>query len=148
MVNWRVAQQRAAKTGKWAVTMTKVRIRKTIARTRWQLITFVGPRGGESVGIIDLMAIRKNHSPGRTGLKRGDLFEIVLIQVKGGAAPFPSSDDVKRLRLVGAVYSPKAILLAQWIKGTQANFYCLDIASADPTMAVWKPLNSLAEVFR
>jgi len=84
MTDWKAAQQKAAKTARWAVTMTKCRIRKLIAKTTWNLITFCGKKGGESVGIVDLVAIRKDHGIGVYGLKRGDVFEIILIQVKGG----------------------------------------------------------------
>jgi len=123
--------------------MTKVRIRKTISKTRWQLVTFFGPKGRESVGIVDLMAIRKNHADGTAGLKRGDVFEIVLIQVKGGGAPFPSEDEVERLRKVGKVYKAKAVLLAHWKKGKQVSFYQLEPTHPDP----WQPLPSPADVF-
>jgi hypothetical protein len=37
------------------------RIRQVIARTRWQLVTFCGAAGGESVGVVDMIAIRKDH---------------------------------------------------------------------------------------
>jgi hypothetical protein len=67
--------------------MAKVRIRRAPARTRWQLVTFCGTAGGESVGVVDLMAIRKDHGKPLPGTKRGDNFQIVLIQVKGGSAP-------------------------------------------------------------
>ena len=70
--------------------MAKVRIRKTIARTKWQLVTFVGAKKSESVGIVDMLAIRKDHRQPDNGLKRGDLFQVVLIQIKGGAAAFPA----------------------------------------------------------
>lgn len=30
--------------------------------------------------------------------KRGDLFEIILIQIKGGGARQPDKDEIKRLR--------------------------------------------------
>ena len=34
---------------------------------------------------MDILAIRKDHRiPGDVRLKRGDLFEMILIQVKGG----------------------------------------------------------------
>ena len=52
-VNWKNAQKKAQKTARWAVTMTKVRIRQVLSKTRWQLITFCGAAGGESVGIVD-----------------------------------------------------------------------------------------------
>jgi hypothetical protein len=35
--------------------------------------------GRESAGIIDLLAIRKDHAKANGKFKRGDLFEIILI---------------------------------------------------------------------
>jgi hypothetical protein len=52
--------------------------------SRWQLVGFPGPGGRESAGIVDLLAIRKNHTKPKSPFKRGDLFEIILIQIKGG----------------------------------------------------------------
>lgn len=68
----------AAYTEKWAVTMTKVCIRQAVASApfpRWHLLTFAGPDGGESRGVVDMIAIRKDHGDPRTGLKRGDSFQ-------------------------------------------------------------------------
>jgi hypothetical protein len=148
MTDWNSAQQSAAKTARWAVTMTKVRIARFIAKTKWQLVTFVGPAGGESVGIVDMMAVRKNMAPSEPPGKRGDRFEIVLIQVKGGIAQFPSDDDITRLRSVGKAYRAKAILLAQWKRGSQVQFFSLR-KSRTPTSRRdnWTELESLAEVF-
>ena len=58
-VNWKEAQQKAALTARWAVTMAKVRIRRVVLRTRWQLVTFYGKSGGESVGVVDMLASAK-----------------------------------------------------------------------------------------
>jgi hypothetical protein len=85
-VDWKLAQVKAAKTARWAVTMTKVRIRHVLSRTRWQLVTFCGKAGGESVGVVDLLAVRKDHGKPIAGTKRGDALQIILIQVKGGSA--------------------------------------------------------------
>jgi hypothetical protein len=52
---------------------------------KWQLVGFAGPNGGESVGIVDLLAIRKDHRPKSSRHNRGDCFDIVLIQFKGGS---------------------------------------------------------------
>jgi hypothetical protein len=60
--------------------MSKVRIRQALARTRWQLITFCGTAGGESVGVVDLITIRKDHGKPLVGTKRGDGLQIILIQ--------------------------------------------------------------------
>ena len=63
--------------------MTKVRIRQVVSRTRWQLVTFYGKSGAESVGVVDMLAVRKDHSKPMGAAKRGDALQIILIQVKG-----------------------------------------------------------------
>jgi hypothetical protein len=146
---WNKAKDKAALTAKWAVIMTKVRIRRVTARTKWQLVTFTGPHKGESVGIVDMLAIRKDHRSGKNGLKRGDRFQIILIQVKGGSAAMPTLEDVERLRTVARQYRAKA-LLAQWEPGQRVEFSRLRKTlpkKAKPT-GVWKKLKSLREVFR
>jgi hypothetical protein len=147
MTNWRRAQRKAAKTGKWAVTMTKVRIRKVLSKTRWQLVTFLGPAGSESAGIIDLIAIRKDHSRSPRGMKRGDALQIVLIQVKGGRAAKPSPEDVRRLRAVARRHHACEILLAIWEKGQEAHFLRLKQGRAS-RHPVWIPLQNIEAVFR
>jgi hypothetical protein len=52
LVDWKNAQQKAALTARSAVTMAKVRIRQVASRTRWQVVTFYGKSGGESVGLV------------------------------------------------------------------------------------------------
>ena len=119
----------AKATEKWAVTMAKVGMRRNGARTprpRWQFAIFYGPGGRESRGVVDVIAIRKDHDePPAPGLKRGDVFEIVLMQVKGGSASKPTEDDGKRLRIVKRMYKARHVILATWKKGKQANFYLL-----------------------
>ena len=93
----------AAHTSKWAVTMTKVRIRRAVSEApwpHWHFVDFCGPHGCESRGVADLIAIRKDHGPPRSGTKRGDAFQIILIQVKGGYAAKPTAEDGERLRRV------------------------------------------------
>ncbi len=46
------------------------------------------------------MAIRKNHKKPDEGGHRGDMFEIVLIQVKGGSAPRPKPKEIERMLAV------------------------------------------------
>src|SRR5205823_878073 len=99
-VNWKHAQQKAARTARWAVTMAKVRIRQVVSRTRWQLVTFYGKSGAESVGVVDLLAIRKDQSASGGNNRRGDALQIILIQVKGGSAANPTLNDAARLRAV------------------------------------------------
>lgn len=150
MTNWQAAQKKAAQTARWAVTLTKVRIRKTISRTAWQLVTFNGPLGGESVGIVDLLAIRKRHQSPPPDLKRGDLFDVILIQVKGGNARYPSFDELRRLQRVGRAYRARGVLLAQWSRGRQVRFFRLKRTIADKIgpREAWLELESIADVFQ
>jgi hypothetical protein len=141
-VNWESAQRKASITARWAVTMTKVRIRWVIARTRWQLVTFVGKAGGESVGVVDLLAVRKDHGkPGR-GMKRGDALQVILIQVKGGNSAMPTAGDANRLKAVARRHRARHILLASWKRGHAAKFFRLNILGS------WKRVDDLDAVFR
>ena len=127
LVNWKEAQQKAARTARWAVTMTKVRIRLVASRTRWQLVTFYGKAGAESVGIVDMLAIRKDHRAPLGALRRGDALQIILIRVKGGTAATPTWKDATRLRAVAKRHGACDVLLATWKKGTQAvSFVCAE----------------------
>ena len=147
--NWRRAQRRAARTAKWATTMTKVRIRRLLAKTKWQLITFPGPNGGESVGIVDLMAIRKAHGAADGQLKRGDLFEIILIQIKGGSAAYPNVDEIHRLRQVAKYYRAKAVLLAHWKPGLQVELKRLKRTHSgqDFPSQMWESMDNPRDLF-
>jgi hypothetical protein len=84
-----------------------------------------GPAGRESAGIVDLMAIRKNHAKFDSRFKRGDLFEIILIQIKGGGARRPKREDIQRLRAVAKHYKARDVVLAEWIKESHLKFYKL-----------------------
>ena len=120
---WKKASEQASKTAAWAKTMTKVVISQN-NRTApfWHVVNFLGPGKCEPTGVVDLMAIRKNHGKHTLPLKRGDLLEIILIQVKGGSARMPTPQDRERLRLIGKSYSAKAIVLSEWKKGSKAVF--------------------------
>ncbi len=50
------------------------------------------------------------------------MFDIVLIQVKGGSAASPSPEERERLRKVGRAYKAAAIILSEWKKGSMAVF--------------------------
>jgi hypothetical protein len=111
--------------------MSKVRIRQALACTRWQLMTFCGAAGGESVGVVDLIAIRKDHRKPLAGTKRGDGLQIVLIQVKGGRAAMPTAEDGHRLRCVARHHRARQVLLATWTKGKAARFFRLRQKNAE-----------------
>lgn len=145
-VDWNGAQKKAAVTGRWAVTMAKVRIRRVLSRTRWQLVTFYGSGGGESVGVVDMIAIRKDHRKPTGELRRGDLLQIVLIQVKGGGAAMPTAEDGARLRGVARRHRAQKVLLASWKRGKAARFFRLRPASARTEQ--WAEIHDLETIFR
>lgn len=92
---------------------------------KWRFVEFGGPTGAESYGIVDILAIRKDHRPKGNGTKRGDLFEMVLIQTKGGTARFPSESEVARLSAAANYHRAKAVVLAVWRLGAKPDLYKL-----------------------
>ena len=143
------AAKKAAHTARWATTMTKWLVSFTKSRTAWQVVEFTGPHGRESRGIVDLLAVRKNHRQPVDGLKRGDLLEIVLLQVKGGTARWPSWDDIDRLRRVARHHRAKAVVLAVWHKGAQPTLYGLKsrVRHTEGPRSAWDAVTP-EEVFR
>jgi hypothetical protein len=141
--------EKAAHTARWATTMTKVGIRQALSKKpfpRWHFVEFAGKQGAESRGIVDLVAIRKDHSAPVGDLKRGDSLDIVFIQVKGGSAARPTDDDAKRLRTVKQMHKAKHVLLATWKKGHAAKFFTLrDTPDADN--GHWNDSPDLKKIF-
>jgi hypothetical protein len=130
---------KAERTGKWARTMCKwVISRANRLGRRWEIVNFTGPQGRESRGIVDLLAVRKDHSA--QAALRGDFFEMILIQVKGGGAPNPTPEDIERLRRVKAYYNAHDVVLASWKKGAQPALYVLDdnASSSADFKAKWR----------
>jgi len=129
------------------VTMAKVCIRQAIAHApfpHWHLLTFAGPGGRESRGVVDMIAIRKDHSTPRNGLKRRDALQIILIQVKGGSAANPTAEDAKRLRIVARRHGACDVLLAAWKKGNAASFYSLRKRTSE---LPWSEITDLSATF-
>jgi len=118
------AYVKAHATGRWAETIFRA-LSSRIAN-RWKFISFRGVGKGEWRGVVDLIAIRKNAKrPAGDILKQGDLFDIILIQIKGGSAPPPSASDCRRLWEVRKVYHAKAVVQFQWRKGKSSEFSVL-----------------------
>jgi hypothetical protein len=93
---------------------------------RWILISFRGQGGGEWRGIVDLIAIRKNTERlGHPVRKSGDLFDIILIQAKGGMAKSPAAEDVTRLLSVKRYYRAKEVVYFHWREKRACTFCCL-----------------------
>ena len=126
---------KAHATGRWAEIIFRA-LSTRVAR-RWKFISFRGIGNGEWRGVVDLIAIRKNTAQPSNGLlKRGDLFDIVLIQIKGGSARVPTEDDCRRLREVARLYRASSIVQFQWRKGESSKFFVLDRSLR------WKPTTS------
>ena len=84
---------------------------------------------GEWRGIVDDLAIRKNTSiPANVDLKRGDLFDLILIQMKGGSARPPSMAEKLRLQAVAEHYGARGVVLFEWKKGKSTKFCALSNA--------------------
>jgi len=77
----------------------------------------------EARGIVDLLAIRKDHRRDGAGLKRGDLLEMILIQTKGGTSLRPTDTDIARLAKVAKHHKAKAIVLAEWKLGQRLDLF-------------------------
>lgn len=112
---WVEIVKKVRDTGKMANTLAKALAKRYAYR--WQFVDFLGPAGQESSGVVDIVAIRKSgKKPTIAGLKRLDLFDLILIQVKGGSAGMPNPDDVSRLKLVQQHYDAGEVVLFEWNK--------------------------------
>jgi hypothetical protein len=111
----------------------------------WHLLSFTGPDGRESRGVVDLIAIRKDHGEPIRGTKRGDALQIILIQVKGGNAAKPTAEDATRLRIIARRHHACGVLLAAWKKGSAARFYSLHMNSR--YVGEWSEVRDLRSLF-
>lgn len=107
-------------------------------------MTFYGKGGGESSGVVDLLAVRKDQGAPAGAIRRGDALQIILIQVKGGAAARPTPEDAALLRAVAKRHGACNVLLATWKKGKEARFFRLRRASATEP---WAEVQALESVF-
>ncbi|MGO9291612.1 MAG: hypothetical protein ACLQIJ_23015 [Polyangia bacterium] len=115
----------------WALCLPSAENRAGInIAQRWQFLDFLGSRGTKSRGVVDILGISRDHRPAPGVLRRADLFEIVLIRVKGETAPWPTTADVKRLRAVQRRYRAKAVVLASWEGGPDPAFHVLRRSNA------------------
>lgn len=114
----------AGETGRWTEILFRA-LSNRVAR-RWRFVSFRGKNKGEWRGIVDLLAIRKDTSqPASKGLKRGDLFDIILIQMKGGSARLPTIEEKRRLQEVAEHYRVKEVVLFEWKREKLTAFYTL-----------------------
>jgi hypothetical protein len=73
------AHVKAHARGRWVETLFRALSSRVV--DRWKFVSFRGKNNAEWRGVVDLIAIRKaSAQPDGELLKRGDLFDIVLIQ--------------------------------------------------------------------
>lgn len=96
---------------------------------------------------VGMLAIRKDHGDPPSGAKRGDLFQIILIQVKGGYAVKPTAEDGTRLRIAARRHGACAVLLAARKKGKAARFFSLR-RNARNGERDWTEVEDLNAIFR
>ena len=114
----------AQETDRWTEILFRA-LSNRVAK-RWRFVSFRGKGRGEWRGIVDVLAIRKNTSlPTNLGLKRGDLFDIILIQMKGGSARTPSMAEKRRLQAVAKHYGAREVVLFEWKRGRGTALYTL-----------------------
>ena len=117
-------QEKAANTDRWTEILFKA-LSARVAQ-RWRFVSFRGLGGGEWRGIVDILAIRKDTTVSKHDLlKSGDLFDFVLVQMKGGSARKPNASEIARLRAVAKRYRAKKIVLFSWKRGTGCKFETL-----------------------
>jgi hypothetical protein len=133
------AWRKAGNTDRWTEILFRA-LASRVAR-RWRFVSFRGKGGGEWRGIVDILAIRKDTSRSTHYLlKSGDLFEIILVQMKaappkglaqrtysgfgplrGGTAPS------------GRFSSPGAVARSVWVLETDRE----QVESVEPQRDLW-----------
>ena len=116
----KIAPEKAYMTGALAVQATKLRILEIDNKNDAplsQFVEFEGREGGESNGIVDLLAVKRNRDHKKTknmDCNVNDLLDIIHIQVKGGSAKDPTESDRKRMLIVSKYYNCRETLLSIW----------------------------------
>ena len=117
---------------KWATTMTKWKISHVSKKqNRWRYVDFRGKKG-ESAGIIDILAIRRQYKKYQT---KPDNLDIILLQIKGSATnpKSPTANENRRLRSAGKSCNAKKIVLSRYTYQKEMFFYELNRNNK------WKP---------
>ena len=105
-----LAADKAIYTDKWTQTMFNHQTNKMAYR--WKFQHFRGKKKRDSRGVVDVLAMRRNTAdPKKPPLEANDLFEFILVQLKGGEAPMPLQKDLVRLWAVRDHYDAKDIVL-------------------------------------
>jgi len=83
---WRLASERAHRSGQIAKTFTKY----FLAKKGYKCVSLDSRKGYEYKGVVDLIAVKRDK-------KNPDILKVVLFQVKGGSARV-SKQEINRLR--------------------------------------------------
>lgn len=139
--------QKALHTAKWARTMAKWTITQSSkGGVKWQVVQFNGKGGQESKGIVDMLAIRKNHRPTDAQIKRGDLFEMILVQVKGGSARAPSQAAIARMLAVKNHHKADRLIQIEWKRGCVLRCIDLETGNEHPAKEIFGVVPSPAKI--
>jgi hypothetical protein len=140
---WRAAVAKAQRTLQWAITMTWVLIKRSAERRAWRVVDCHSGAGFESAGIVDLVVVRRDFSP----TSRGDLLEVVLVQVKGGTGAWPTREEIARLRRTAKHHRACAVVLSTWDKGKMPTLYTPRSGAASTRRKAWTEIDEVAAFF-
>lgn len=140
---WRAAVAKAQRTWRWAITMTRVLIKRSAERRAWRVVDFHSGAGYESAGIVDLVLVRRDFTP----TSRGDLLEVVFVQVKGGTAAWPAPEEIARLRRAAKHHRACAVVLSTWEKGKMPTLYTPRSGTATTRREAWIEIDDVAAFF-
>ena len=125
--------------------MNSTRLSPSASPLRWRFVSFRGLEGGEWCGVVDIVAIRKDTNKSYDEvLRKGDLFEIILVQLKGGSADMPTDSDIQRLKAVAERYHAKEVALFEWRQKEprRTKTCCFSVLKGD----TWSP-RTAEEIF-
>jgi len=117
---WREAARKAHKTGKNALTFTKVRLNEL----GWKYEEFKSKKGYPRTGVIDLVAFRLDK-------KDQDKLKVILFQVKGGSQN--RIKEKEKMRLAEAV--KKVEIAINWAEKPEKS-----------VIFDWEPTNELFDL--
>jgi hypothetical protein len=85
----------------------------------------VDPRAYSGVPALrrEARSLKRDDCENATGLKRGDLLEIVLIQTKGGSAPRPTAEEILSSSLLRSSWRRPGAAIRR--RGAGAVGFCL-----------------------
>jgi len=107
---------------KWKISSVSKKQNKK--QNRWRYVDFRGKKG-ESAGIIDILAVRREYKKYQT---KPDNLDIILLQIKGSAnnPKSPTANENRRLQSAGKSCNAKKIVLSRYTYQKEMFFYELN----------------------